>query len=155
MDLAQIVEMKSKIFEEIRNIEALKQALEHTLQGLEQWERLLQSDAPRTAKAGPRRGAASKEVQPPGQTAVKRAAPSPIERVNRALSKIHGEFTRSQLLAETESDGKGEIPTGGYSNIFSRLLKNKRIEIVKGTLSQRDSLYVRSSERKASDVPPV
>jgi hypothetical protein len=152
MDLAQIAEMKNKIVEELRQIEGLKQSMEHTLAGLIEWEKQLQSSAPNLAKSSARRPAAMKEVQPKPQTPVKPAIVSPIDRVSRALREIHGEFTRSQLLAQTESDGKGEISTGAYSSIFSRLLGNRRIECVKGAPSQWDSLYMKSGEKRPSEA---
>jgi hypothetical protein len=152
MDLAQIAEMKDKITEELRQMEALKQSMEHTHAGLIQWEMVLQSSAPNPVKSSARRPAAMKEVLPEPQAPVKPAIVSPIERVSRALREIHGEFTRSQLLAQTESDGKGEISTGAYSSIFSRLLGNRRIECVKGTPRQRDSIYMKSGEKKPNEA---
>jgi hypothetical protein len=152
MDLAQIAEMKDKITEELRQIEGLKQSMEHTLAGLIEWEGHLQSSAPNLVKSSARRPATIEEVQPKPQAPVKPAIVSPIERVSRALKEIHGEFTRSQLLAQTEGDGKGEISIGAYSSIFSRLLGNRRIECVKGTVSQRDSLYMKSGEKKPSEA---
>jgi hypothetical protein len=93
------------------------------------------------------------KVQPKPPIPVKPAVASPIDRVNRALTKIRGEFTRSQLLAETESDGKGEISTGAYGSIFSRLLQKRRIECVKGSPREVNSLYMRSGEKKPDQAP--
>ena len=45
MDLVQIAEMKNKIIEELRQIDGLKQSMEHTLAGLIQWEKHLQGSA--------------------------------------------------------------------------------------------------------------
>jgi hypothetical protein len=148
MDLVQITEMKSKIIEELRQIDGLKQSMEHTLAGLVEWERYLQSSAAGPVKAATRKPGVVREIQPKPQGAIKTADPAPSERVNKALVAIRGEFTRSQLLAETEGDGKGGIGAGTYSNIFSRLLKKQRIQCVKGSPDQRDSLYMRSGEKK-------
>jgi hypothetical protein len=147
MDLFQIAEMKSKIVEELGQIERLRQSMEHTLAGLIEWEKHLQVSAAGPVKAATRRSAVLQEVQPKPQAPAKPAEPAPSERVNKALATIHGEFTRSQLLAETEGDGKGDISTGTYSNIFSRLLKKHRIQCVKGNPGQRDSLYMRGGEK--------
>jgi hypothetical protein len=147
MDLAQIAEMKNKIMEELRRIEGLKQSMEHTLAGLVEWEKHLQSSAAGQAKRAARRPAAVKEVKP--QTAVKSVHPSPSERVDKALAAIHGEFTRSQLLAEIGADGRGEISGATYRSIFSKLLKKQRILCVKGSPHQQDSLYLKSSEKKS------
>jgi hypothetical protein len=153
MDLAQVVEMKNKILEELRHIDGLKQSMERTLAGLVEWEKHLRNGQAHPLKTTKRSPEEIKEVQPQPQTPVRPTAPSPIDRVNRALREIHGEFTRSQLLAQTEGDGKGEITAGAYSNIFSRLVGNRRIECVKGTLSQRDSLFVRTGEKKPNEAP--
>ena len=50
MDLARIVEMKNKIIEELREIDALKQSMENTLAGLIEWEKHLKSSAKAPAK---------------------------------------------------------------------------------------------------------
>jgi hypothetical protein len=154
MDLVQIAEMKSKIIEELRQIDGLKQSMEHTLAGLIEWERNLQSTATGPVKATTRRSAVLQEIQPKPQAPVKPADPTPSERVSKALATIHGEFTRSELLAETEGDGKGDISGGTYSNIFSRLLRKQRIQCVKGNPGQRDSLYMRGGE-KSPDQPQL
>jgi hypothetical protein len=148
MDLAQITEMKNKIIEELQRIGGLKQSMENTLAGLIQWEKHLQSSATGPAKPATKKPVI-KEVQPKPPGAIKTADFTPSERVKRALSTMRGEFTRSQLLAETEGDGKGDIGSGTYSNIFSRLLKKQRVECVKGSPSQRDSLFMRSGDKKA------
>jgi hypothetical protein len=150
MDLAQIAEMKNKIIEELRRIDGLKQSMENTLAGLNQWEKHLQSSATGPAKP-PTKRPVIKEVQPKPAGAIKTADFTPSERVKRALVTMRGEFTRSQLLAETEGDGKGDIGSGTYSNIFSRLLKKQRIECVKGSPSQRDSLYMKRGDKKADE----
>jgi hypothetical protein len=154
MDLIQIAEMKNKIIEELRQIDGLKQSMENTLAGLVQWERHLQISAAAPAKIPPRKPVAIKEVQPKPPEPVKAAEVTPSERVDKALAIIRGEFTRSELLAETEGDGKGGIGTGTFSNIFSRLLKREYIQCVKGSPGRRDSLYVRSGERKPTQGPP-
>jgi hypothetical protein len=148
MDLVQLAEMKNKIVEELRQIEGLRQSMEHTLAGLIEWEKHLQDSAIDPVKTAKRRPAALQEVQPKPQTPIKPAEPTPSERVNKALATIHGQFTRSELLAETEGDGKGDISGGTFSNIFSRLLKKERIQCVKGSPGQRDSLYVRGGEKR-------
>jgi hypothetical protein len=150
MDLAQITEMKDKIIEELRRIDGLKQSMENTLAGLNQWEKHLQSTAIGPVKP-PTKRPVIKEVQPKPPAAIKTADFTPSERVKRALVTMRGEFTRSQLLAETEGDGKGDIGSGTYSNIFSRLLKKQRIECVKGSPSQRDSLYMKRGDKKADE----
>jgi hypothetical protein len=149
MDLAQIAEMKNKIREELRQLDGLKQSMEHTLAGLIEWEKHLQSSP---VKTGTRRPAGIKELKPKPQAAIRAADITPRERVNKALATVHGEFTRSQLLAETECDGKGSIDTAAYSNIFSRLLKRQDIQCVNGSPRQRDSLYMRSGEKKSKEV---
>jgi hypothetical protein len=149
MDLIQITEMKNKITEELRQINGLKQSMEATLAGLIEWEKQLQSSVvPPVVKTPTRRPPAIQEIQPIQPPPVKAPEPTPSERVNKALAAIHGEFTRSQLLAQTEGDGKGDISTGTYSNIFSRLLKKERVQCVKGNPGQRDSLFMKSGEKK-------
>lgn len=153
MDLVQIAEMKKKIIEELREIEGLKHSMEHTLAGLIEWEKHLQGSATAPVTTARRKPDVMQEVQPKPPIPVKPAVASPIDRVNKALTKIRGEFTRSQLLAETESDGKGEISTGAYGSIFSRLLQKRRIECVKGSPREVNSLYMRSGEKKPDQAP--
>jgi hypothetical protein len=145
MDLIQIREMKNKIMDELRRMDGLKQSMEQTLAGLIEWEKHVQDGA---VKGAARRRAPAQEIQPKPQAAIKPPDPAPGDRVGRALAAIQGEFTRSQLLAEAEGDGKGAIGSGTYSNIFTRLLKTQRIQCVKGNPGQRDSLYVRGSDKK-------
>jgi hypothetical protein len=146
MDLAQITEMKNKIVEELRQIDRLKQSMQSTLAGLIEWEKYLQSSGPGPVRTGTRRAAVIQEVQPKPPAPLKTTRVNPSERVGKALANMHGEFTRSQLLAEAEGDGKGELGTGTFGSIFSKLLKKQRIQCVKGTPGQRDSLYLKSSE---------
>jgi hypothetical protein len=153
MDLIQIVEMKNKVTEELRQIDELKQSMEKTLAGLIQWEKSLQAGATGPSKTTTRRPAVVKEVQPKPQVPIKHANATPGERVNKALSNMRGEFTRSQLLAEVEGDGKGDIGGGTFNTIFSRLLKKQHVECVKGSPGQRDSLYMRSGEKKIAETP--
>jgi hypothetical protein len=153
MDLTQIAELKDKITEELRRIEALKQSMEHTLAGLIEWEKQLQGGTRGPVKSPKRRPVVVKEVYPKPQGVIGTADITPSERVNEALVAIHGEFTRSQLLAEAEGDGKGNISAGAYGHIFSRLLKKQRILCVKASRNQRDSLYMRSSERRPNEAP--
>lgn len=152
MDLVQISEMKAKIMDELKQIESLKQSMEHALAGLIEWEKLLQNNAPGPVKIAKRRPAPLLEIQPIQNTPAKPAEPSPADRIDKALSAIKGEFTRSQLLAEAEGDGKGAMGAGSFSSAFSRLLKKQRIVCVKGTPSQRDSLYMKSSEVKSARI---
>ena len=152
MDPVQIAEMKNKIVEELKQIEALKQSMEQTLIGFIEWEKNLQGATP-PGKTAKRRPPAIKEVQPIPPPPVKPAEPSPGYRVNEALAAIHGEFTRSQLLTQVESDGKGGIDGRAYGNAFSKLLKKQRIQCVKGSPRQRDSLYMRSGEKKTEQSP--
>jgi hypothetical protein len=151
MDLAQIAEMKNKIIEELREIDTLKRSMENTLAGLIEWEKHLQS----RTNASPKRarkasGVTGIETKP--QAAVKAKPVTPGKRVDRALATMSGEFTRSELLAETAADGRGDIPGKTYGHIFSRLLKKQHIECVKGSPSQRDSLYVKSNGKKRDEV---
>lgn len=148
MDLDQIAEMKNRIIEELRGIDALKQSMENTLAGLIEWEKHLQSRANASAKRGAKRPIGAKGVQNKPQATYKVKPVTPGKRVDRALAATSGEFTRSELLAETAADGKGDINSRTYNHIFSGLLKKQRIECVKGSPSQRDSLYVRSDDKK-------
>jgi hypothetical protein len=145
MDIDYVLEMKSRILEELKRMEVLKQSMERTLAGLTEWERQLRA----TAAPSPRRGVTKRAVVQESDVAdqegaVKHVEPSPGDRVIRALAAIEGEFTRSQLLAQTEGDGKGEIPSAVYTGIFSKLLKKNRLQCVKGSPRQRDSLYTRT-----------
>jgi hypothetical protein len=152
MDLAQINEMKAKILEELRQMDSLKQTMERTLTGLYEWEKLLQNSAPEPVKIAKRKPQTIQEIQPIPHVPVKSSEPSAADRIDKALSVIRGEFTRSQLLAEAEGDGKGAMGSGSFSSAFSRLLKKQRIMCVKGTPSQRDSLYMKSSEAKSGRI---
>lgn len=152
MDLAQITEMKNKIIEELQQIDFLKRSMEHTLAGLVEWEKHLQNSATNPVNSPARRPVGVKEAEPKPQAVIKNKRVTPSERVNKALATIRGEFTRSELLAETAGDGKGDIGSGTYSNIFSRLLKQHRIECVKGSPDRRDSLYMRSDQKKPDEV---
>jgi hypothetical protein len=152
MDLAQINEMKAKILEELRQMESLKLSMERTLAGLYEWEKHLQNSTPGPVKIAKRKPQAIQEIQPIPHMPVKSSEPSAADRIDKALSVIRGEFTRSQLLAEAEGDGKGAMGSGSFSSAFSRLLKKQRIICVKGTPSHRDSLYMKSSEAKSSRV---
>jgi hypothetical protein len=153
MDLSQITAMKNKIIEELRQIDGLKQTMENTLAGLIEWEKHLRSGANGSVKRPSRRPVGVKEVQTKPQATIKAKPVTPGKRVSRALTAMSGEFTRSELLAETGADGKGDINSKTYNDIFSRLLKKQHIECVKGSPSQRDSLYVKSNEKKRDDVP--
>lgn len=153
MDLAQITEMKNKIIKELREIDDLKQSMENTLAGLIEWEKHLQNTSNASAKRRTRRPAGVKGVQAKPQAAIKTKRVTPGERINRALAAIRGEFTRSELLAETAADGKGDINNKTYGRIFSGLLKKHHIECVKGSPSKRDSLYVRTDGKKPDDIP--
>lgn len=148
MDLVQVTEMKNRIAEELRRIEGLKRSMEDTLAGLVQWEKHLQDGNALFPEARSKRGARAKKIQPKVQVTARTAHTGPSERVSRALSGMRGEFTRSQLLAEAEGDGKGEISSRTYSNIFSRLLHKQRVQCTKGNPGQRDSLYIKSGEKK-------
>jgi hypothetical protein len=152
MDITQIGEMKARIMDELRQIDSLKHSMEQALAGLIEWERLLQNTAPGPVKIARRKPAVIQEIQPIPNIPVKPAEPTPADRIDKALSAIRGEFTRSQLLAEAEGDGKGAMASGSFSSVFSRLLKKQRILCVKGTPSQRDSLYMKSSEIKSNRV---
>ncbi|HAR96400.1 MAG TPA: hypothetical protein DCR97_10630 [Deltaproteobacteria bacterium] len=152
MDLAQIAEMKNKIIEELREIDVLKRSMENTLTGLIEWEKHLQSRANASPKRATRKASGVTGIETKPQAAVKAKPVTPGKRVDRALATMSGEFTRSELLAETAADGKGDIPGKTYSHIFSRLLKKQHIECVKGSPSQRDSLYVRSDGKKRDEV---
>jgi hypothetical protein len=70
---------------------------------------------------------------------------TPSERVNKALLKMHGEFSRAELLTEAEYDGAGIAP-GTYGNIFLKLLKRKQIQLVRGEAGSKNSRYMRSKE---------
>ena len=145
MDLDYVREMKSKILEELKRMEVLKQSMERTLAGLTDWERQLQAATTSAPKKATNKKTAVLNLDVPDQdAAAKHSEPSAGDRVIRALAAIEGEFTRSQLLAQAEGDGKGEILSAAYTGIFSRLLKKNRIQCVKGTPRQRDSLYMRT-----------
>jgi hypothetical protein len=148
MELAQVLEMKNKIVEELRQIEGLRQAMEQTFAGLVEWEKQLQGGAAASKKSAARRSVATAEVPPKPENASRAADATPGDRVNKALVAIRGEFTRSQLLAQAEGDGKGEIISAVYSSIFAKLLKKQRIECVQGSPRQRDSLYMRAGEKR-------
>jgi hypothetical protein len=153
MDLAQIAVMKKKIIEELREIDTLKRSMENTLAGLMEWEKHLLSRANTSPKRSAKKAVGIEEIEPKPQIPIKAKPITPSKRVSKALASMSGEFTRSELLAETAADGKGDIPTKTYSSIFSRLLKQQHIECVKGTPSQRDSLYVKSDGKKRDDAP--
>jgi hypothetical protein len=152
MDLTQVTEMKNSIIDELQRMEKLKQSMENTLAGLIQWEKHLQKSGPAASRAPRKKPVVLPEIQPIPQGTTKTIRITPGERVERALGNMHGEFTRSQLLAETEGDGKGELGSGSFGGVFLRLLKNQRIRCVKGSPSKRDSLYVRSSEAKTDQA---
>lgn len=153
MDLAQIAEMKNRIIEELREIDVLKRSMENTLAGLIEWEKHLLSKAKASPKRATRQAVAIETIEPKPQPAVKAKPLTASKRVSRALATISGEFTRSELLAETAADGKGDISDKTFSHIFSRLLKKQHVECVKGSSSQRDSRFVRSDGKKRDDVP--
>jgi hypothetical protein len=144
MDIDYVLEMKSRILEELKRMEVLKQSMERTLAGLTEWERQLRAAAPSLRRGTTKRAVVPERDMADQEGAVKHVEPSPGDRVIRALVAIEGEFTRSQLLAQTEGDGKGEIPSAVYTSIFSKLLKKNRLQCVKGSPRQRDSLYART-----------
>jgi hypothetical protein len=145
MDLDYVVEMKSRILEELKRMEVLKQSMERTLAGLTEWEKQLRATASPSSRKGTNRKVVVPDRDVPDQDpGVKHLEPSPGDRVIRALVAIEGEFTRSQLLAQAEGDGKGEILSAAYTGIFAKLLKKNRIQCVKGNPRQRDSLYTRT-----------
>jgi hypothetical protein len=141
MDLVEIVEMKNKIAEELRKVEAMKQSMEQTLAGLIEWEKNLQGSTTAPVKRSTRKSTAIGEAEP-----ITPANPALGDRVIKALADIQGEFTRSELLARVESDGEGPMASRTYGAIFSKFLKAQRIHCVEGDPEERDSLYAKTED---------
>ncbi len=141
MNLNQVAAMKAKVLEELQRVDRLKQSMEQTLAGLLQWEKYLQGTATSGGKAiakKPHPGTGGRDHRPAREK-------TPSERINRALQKMHGEFSRAELLAEAEYDGKA-IPPGTYGNIFLKLISTKQIRLVRGEVGRKNSRYMKSKE---------
>ncbi|MGD0662969.1 MAG: hypothetical protein ABSD38_33390 [Syntrophorhabdales bacterium] len=146
MDLAQVAEMKNKIIEELQQIEALKRSMKDTLARLKEWEKRLRRSTANPVKTATGRRAVVKERRAETQWAIKPSRLTTTENINKALTTIRGEFTRSQLLREAERYGERAIGVGSFRSVFSELVRTRHIRCVAGRPTERDSLYVRSEE---------
>jgi len=147
MDLAQVAEMKNKIIEELQQIEALKRSMKDTLARLNEWERYLRRSAANPVKTATGRRAVVKRAQPGTQQAIKPLRHTTTEKINKALTTIRGEFTRSQLLTEAERYGTDAISVQAFRTVFSELVRTRHVRCVAGRPTDRDSRYVRSEEK--------
>jgi hypothetical protein len=148
MDLAQVAELKKKVLEEMRQVEALRLSMNDTIARLSEWEKDLRRSATNSVKTATGKRAAVKEAQPKPKRAIESARLTTSEKINKALTTIRGEFTKAQLLDEAERYGNGLIGAKPFSTMFSKLIKTQRIRCVKGGHNDPDGRYVRSDETK-------
>jgi hypothetical protein len=154
MDPAQIIRIRSKIVEELQQLEALRHSMETTLAGLVELEKQLRENVAPLAGVEMKGPVPDETTQSRPRRTARAGEPSASERVARALDYIDGVFTRAQLLAQAERFGKGNIGAGTFRDIFSGLLKSQTIRCVEGRPTDRDSLYKKVAKRKTDRVKP-
>ncbi len=142
--LATIADLKA----ELNNIEATKQQIESSLNGLTQLLKLLSANKRSTTKRLTEPKNAVSDI--PTTTATTVAAVPGLsiasDRVRTILDNITGRFSRSELYKSASNDGGGPIAPGTFANIFSKLIKRKQIVLVEGAPGQRDSVYMKTNE---------
>ncbi|MBI4633423.1 MAG: hypothetical protein HY742_05995 [Deltaproteobacteria bacterium] len=147
--LATIADLKA----ELSNIEATKQQIESSLNGLINLLKLLSVNKRSAAKRLAEPKSHKVDLPTVGIVGVEGGGILASDRVRAVLDNIQGRFTRSELYKAATNDGGGPIAPGTFANIFSKLIKRKHIILVGGAPGLRDSVYMKTNEANMLPEP--
>jgi hypothetical protein len=71
------------------------------------------------------------------------------DRMNLALSKTRGEFSRKQLFQMILTDGGVQVADGSLAAVFADLVKNKTIVAVKESVGKTAGVYRKAEELRS------